>query len=82
MMTSNEKLESYVEIIIDGIDDKEIASAWYEAAKKLPIPENYLEVYKLKYMCDAWRNTETGSQDWNKKVYEFADSLLRLEDRF
>ena len=81
-MSSNEKLENYFGIIVEAIDDKQVIEEQYEAAKKLPVPLVYLDVYQLKYYCEDWRTTAFICKEWQKKLYDFADSLLRLEDPF
>ena len=60
---------------MDSIDDKDITDQWCKDVDNLPIPKDYLELYKVKYFCEDWRNIELTSPEWRQYLY---DCTLKL----
>ena len=46
------------------------------------IPPTVSAMYRLKYLCDDWRTTESSSDAWNEKLFDFVVKLIQLESRF
>ena len=82
MWNTEEKLCSYLNDIIQSVNQEEVLKQWCEDTEKMDISPDVLAMYKLKYLCDDWRNMEMNSNIWREKLYEFAVKLIQLESRF
>jgi hypothetical protein len=69
MWDTNNKLRAHFAELVDSVDVDELVQQWCKEVESLPLPPGYLELYKLKFTCEAWRNLELTSSEWRDKLY-------------
>ena len=82
MYDTEEKLITHFSDIVDSINSETIVQQWCEAIQKLPVPVEYAEMFKVKYICRDWMNIEVSSEQFRDKLFDFTLKLVKLESRF
>ena len=81
MWSSEEKLRVYFNVVVDSVVASDIAEQCSKDADTMPIPRGYLEMYKLKFSCEDWRNIEVSSSKWRQTLYEFTLRLIKSREQ-
>lgn len=80
MLTKTDQLKLYFEDILQDVNEMDILRNWDNAMAPLEDDcAGTVELYRLKFYCRDWSETDMKSEAWICKMKRMTIQLLRLE---
>ena len=75
-----EQLELYFDEVLQHLDENEILRQWEETVSSFANAD-FVNLYKLKFYCRDWRETDMRCATWKTKMVKLVFELFQLENR-
>ena len=75
-----EQLELYFDEVLQHLDENEILRQWEETVSSFANAD-FVNLYKLKFYCRDWRETDMRCATCKSKMVKLVFELLQLENR-